>query len=437
MRQTAASRLALVLSAGLAAAAGSARGELTEVPVDLRFGVGTRNNNLIQFQLEAAPRWDVTHGDRGNIVASARLRLDGRDLLEPGEPKFENYAPLSKPITLGDAGTLEIRDLYYEHLLDRGRLRFGKQQIVWGLLDGVKILDVVNPQTFREFILDDLEDSRIGLWSAYADLSFGEWRAEFVVIPDNTSHDIPDQGAWFELKAPRFRYGAPVGSSGLPSYVERDGDGFSDLAAGVRLSTRISSVDISALAYSGQDHAPLGRLTVDNGTAAIEQFFRRRDVLGVSAESAFGPIAWRTELAHQPDRTFNTRDFAGLDTVELDQTTLGVGADVALPLDVLANVQVVWDQVHDAPATLVRPDEDKLFTLFLRRSFAYETLRTELRWYHSLTDHDDTIVATVSYDISDETSAYVSSEWFSGTPEGLFGQFAAQDRIYLGLAHYF
>jgi hypothetical protein len=77
-----------------------------------------------------------------------------------------SWSPASRPSTTtrrcrqtdhpGRIGTLELRDLYYEHRLDRS-VRLGKQQIVWGRLDGVKILDVVNPQTFREFILDDLE----------------------------------------------------------------------------------------------------------------------------------------------------------------------------------------------------------------------------------------------------------------------------------------
>jgi len=44
-------------------------------------------------------------------------------------------------------------------------LRLGKQQIVWGETDGLKLLDVMNPQNFREFILDEFEDSRLPLWS--------------------------------------------------------------------------------------------------------------------------------------------------------------------------------------------------------------------------------------------------------------------------------
>lgn len=413
-----------------------ARAELTEVPVDLSFGVGTRDLEVMQIQLEVEPRWDFAFGDRGSAVTSFRLRLDTEDELEPGSPDFANYSPISNPLLLGSDGTVELRDFYYEHRLDSGLLRLGKQQIVWGRLDGIKILDVLNPQTFREFILDDLEDSRIGLWSAYVDLTLGSWRAEFTAIPDITSHDIPEPGAWFELRAPRFRFGAPVGSDGLPTFTDRDADVFDDMAFGARFSRYFGGVDLSALVYTGRDHEPLGRVVIDDGAPAVEQYYRRRDVLGLSAESSFGPIAWRAELSYQPDRTFNRRDRQGLSEVELDQTTLGIGADIQMPLDFFANVQVVWDRIENSPEA-IRPDEDQLVTLFLRRNFAYDTLRTEFRWYHSLTDHDDTFVATARYEVSDTTSAYISSEWFHGNPAGLFGQFDGQERIYVGLTRYF
>jgi hypothetical protein len=421
----------------LAGAGNSTRAELTEVPVDLSLGVGSRGGKVMQLQLETEPRWDFAAGERGSVVASLRLRADGRDELEPGEPAFDNYAELSRPVTLGEVATLEIRDLYYEHRLERGVLRLGKQQIVWGRLDGIKILDVVNPQTFREFILDDLGNSRISQWSAYLDLSLGDWRAELAWIPDLSGHDIPAPSAWFELTAPRFRFGAPVGAPGLPTTTDRDDDPLGDGALGLRFSRLLGGVDFSALAYTGPDHEPLGRLSVDGGAPALEQFYRRRQVLGLSAESSMGPVAWRAELSYQPGREFNLRDAAGLGTVDLDQTTLGLGADILLPLDLLANVQLLWDQVHDAPGTLVRPEEDQLVTLFLRRSFAYDTLRAELRWYHSLTDHDDTLVASLRYELNDSTSAYLSAESFSGTAEGIFGQFDRQDRVYVGITRYF
>lgn len=411
--------------------------EFVDAPLDASLGLASDGGEIMQLQLELEPRWEFNGDDGAMLVASARLRLDGQDKLEPGEPEFENYSSFSRPLTLGEAGTLELRDLYYERRLKRGLLRVGKQQIVWGRLDGVKILDVVNPQTYREFILDDLADSRIGQWSAYVDFTAGDWRTEVAWIPDLTSHDIPVAGAWFELTAPRFRFGASAGGPALEPDVRRDGDWLDDSAIGLRISRFVGGVDVSAQLYSGLDHEPLGRVSLGPGSPRLTQYYRRRDVVGVSAESAFGAIAWRAEIAHQPRRHFNRRGADGLSEVELDQNTIALGLDIQLPADLFANVQWVFDRVDSAPVDLVRPEEDQLMTVFLRRSFAYDTFRSELRWYHSLTDHDDTVLATLSYDVGDNTEAFVTSEWFSGSPDGLFGQFAERDRVYLGFTHHF
>ena len=39
--------------------------------------------------------------------------------------------------------------------LGKSYFTFGKQQVVWGKADVLKVLDVVNPPSFRELILED------------------------------------------------------------------------------------------------------------------------------------------------------------------------------------------------------------------------------------------------------------------------------------------
>ncbi|WP_043772935.1 DUF1302 family protein [Algiphilus aromaticivorans] len=68
----------------------------------------------------------------------------------------------------GGSGELALRELYADIYLGPLYLRAGKQQIVWGKADGLKLLDQVNPQNFREFILADFEHSRIPQWSLRA-----------------------------------------------------------------------------------------------------------------------------------------------------------------------------------------------------------------------------------------------------------------------------
>lgn len=413
------------------------------LPTQLDYGYGPEEEESMQLQLQASPelRWDF--GTAWRAVTTLRLRVDGEDRLEPGKPALDNYAPASKPLRLGTAGLLELRDVYLERTSSAATWRIGKQQIVWGRLDGIKILDVLNPQDFREFILDDFGASRIGLWSAYLDTSMSGWRTELALIPDGTAHAIPEPGAWFELRAPRFRFGADPATPGLPVTTEAPGHDVSSWGAGVRLSRRLGDVDFSLVGYSGIDPELLGRLACPgpanscNGAFSVQGFFERREVFGFSAETGFGAWVGRLEYGYQPGRHFNTRRGAVLDTASLNQHRAAVALDVIGPWDVFVNLQLVLDHVSQAPETLVRPAEDRIGTVYLRKSFYYDTVKLEARWYHSFSDGDDHVSLSVAYALSGDTEFHLSADTFSGTEDGLFGQFRDRDRLVLGVRHGF
>jgi hypothetical protein len=413
--------------------------ELTDwqLPARLSYGYGTEAGASVHGYLELEPSSTFSLSPRTRLELSARARLDSVDELEPGKPSLDTYSEFSKPVTLGTAGTLELRDAYVEFELDNGIARFGKQQIVWGRLDGLKVLDVLNPQSFREFILEDAGHARIGLWSAYVDSTIDDWRVEFALIPDATGHQIPDEEAWFQLTAPRFRYGAKPGQSAPQMTTVREQDWFKETAAGLQVSRFFGSVGVSAMAYSGMEHQPLGRIAIVDSAPVLERYYERRNLLGLSADMAIGSVALRAEGAWQPGRTFNTRSATGLDTDDLDQATLALGADIFAPLDLFINLQVLFDNIKNAPDTLVRPDQDRIATAVVRRSFNYETINVELRMNSSLNTGDRLMSAAATYDYRTDTELELKFESFRGNERGLFGQFEGRDRLLFSLRQFF
>ncbi len=59
-----------------------------------------------------------------------------------------------------------LREIYLETRLWDWDIKLGKQQLVWGTADGIKLLDVINPTDFRELNQNTMEDSRIPVWMA-------------------------------------------------------------------------------------------------------------------------------------------------------------------------------------------------------------------------------------------------------------------------------
>lgn len=407
--------------------------ETTSFQLDSTLVLGHDRDQVTTSELVLEPDLEFAWGEGLRGRMSARLRHDFSNRLVPGKPDRTSYAAASGPFAYGPEGSLELRDFYVDFDTQGVRWRIGKQQIVWGELDGIKVLDTVNPQNFREFILDDFSDSRIGLWTINAEfgarLGKREWDVQTFWALDSSTHELPREGATFVLTAPRFRFGA-VGPSALPTRSSHSDNMLRGSAFGVRLRrSTAGGVDIAASVMSGLDPEPLGRLVLDP-MPTLERFFRRRTVAGLSTAFSFGPAAMRAELAFQPKRHFATQVEEGaLASSQAWQSTLGLGVDLQTSSQWLLSAQFLHDRVINPPRGLIRPDADSLVTITARRSFGYDRWRTEFRWYGSLSDGDGIWRMTTSYALNDNSTLALSADLFYGDGIGLFGQFADRDRL--------
>ena len=62
-----------------------------------------------------------------------------------------------------------LRELYVDTNAADWDLRLGKQQVVWGTADGIKLLDMINPTDWREFNQNAPADARIPIWMVNAE----------------------------------------------------------------------------------------------------------------------------------------------------------------------------------------------------------------------------------------------------------------------------
>ena len=69
------------------------------------------------------------------------------------------------------------RDALREAYIDTERgdwsIRAGKQQVVWGTADGMKLLDAINPTDYSEMAQNQMEDSRLPVWMVNAENNTG------------------------------------------------------------------------------------------------------------------------------------------------------------------------------------------------------------------------------------------------------------------------
>ena len=99
-------------------------------------------------------------------------------------------------------GTDWLREAYIDYYSNKFDIRVGKQQVVWGTADGVRILDAVNPIDYREFVLPIFADIRIPLYMLKVEYSPKvDGTIQLLVIPDFESNFVPPAGSPFTFTA--------------------------------------------------------------------------------------------------------------------------------------------------------------------------------------------------------------------------------------------
>ena len=94
-----------------------------------------------------------------------------------------------------------LRECYFDIYTDRLDIRAGKQQVVWGTADGVRILDMVNPLDYREWTLKSYHETRIPLWMFnFEGELMMDGHLQLLLIPDYQPNYYAPAGAPFTLR---------------------------------------------------------------------------------------------------------------------------------------------------------------------------------------------------------------------------------------------
>ncbi len=380
------------------------------------------------------PELGVALSDSVQLTVIGRLRGDLVDELEPGVPEQRNRSPVSQRLFIGSHVDVELREAYVDFEVGDSFLRLGKQQVVWGQADGLKVLDVLNPQSFREFILDDFDDSRIPLWTANAEIPVGDAMLQLLWIPDKTYDDIPEPDALYAftspLVVPQVPPDLPPGVPITQTKLQRPDAFFGDSDVAASLSVFVGGWDLSLnYAYHYFDR-PVIRRDISPQGIAVRADYERTHLLGGTFSNVFDDFTLRGEVGYSSDRYFLTNAISDPDgVVHSGELSYVLGLDYQGWRDWFVSGQIFQSVMSDHERGVVRDRVDSTATLLLRGDFMNEALQAEALLIHSLSQDDGVLQASVSYEWRSNIRFKLGADIFYGDVEGLFGQFQDLDRL--------
>lgn len=328
---------------------------------------------------------------------------------------------------------VDLREFYLDIAGDKGKLRLGRQQVVWGKTDGLRLLDLINPQDFREFILDDFIDSRIPLWMARGDYYFGDDTIQILIIPDVRLHRTADAGDRFE---PLFLKN--IRSSPVPLLETKDpSTNLSNSEFGLRYSGFANGWDYSLnYFYSWEDNPVYFRENI-GGTVTNVKRNKRLEMFGGAFSRAFGSFVLRGEASLNMGRYFSTTAPANNSgQAKKDEIKTAVGVDYSSK-NWSVSGQVFETIIKSYEQGIINDQYTTSFSIMATYDLLNETLRLKLLNIYGANNSDNLARFSATYLINDRWKFMGGISLFNGPTSSFLGQFGHADRSEIELTYSF
>ena len=307
---------------------------------------------------------------------------------------------------------LDLREFYLDlhfKLLD---VRAGRQIVRWGVVEGARVTDEINPLDFQEFILREVNDRYIPLWMVKNDLYFGDTTVQALWIPDLRTHEPAARESEWE----QFRF--------LPGMI-RPAKTVRNSEWAVRVSRLIGGWDLSGSYFSTWDDFPVAfRVVVGAGQFGVSQslaFTSRVGRLGIwggTLSKSLGRVIVNAEAAWVEDKYFGTR----LGTVgtqplfgeiKKDYYKYAVGMDFSLFATDLS-FQVLQHRILEWEPNMIQDEIDTVYGFFGRKELLHNRMTAQLLTLFFVNDDEWLIRPRVEYAVSERVKLSVGSDVLLG-----------------------
>ena len=219
---------------------------------------------------------------------------------------------------------VELYDAYVEgSLADNVDVKLGRQVVVWGRSDTIRVTDVLNPLDNRRPGMVDIEDLRLPVGMAKLDYFVGDWRITPMALFEQRFSKNPPSGSAFNTN-PRA----------IPSNED-----YSDVTPALSIGGEFSGWDVNFYAAKIRDDAGY----FSNGKMHHDKV----DMVGTAINVLKGSWLLKSELAH-----FDGLKYSSTPDKEFRRTDALVGLEYNGFADTMVSYDVALKKIHSYDARL-------------------------------------------------------------------------------------
>lgn len=333
-------------------------------------------SGLSRARIKGSLTLDMKHGEnwRSKIEASAwydaAWEINGR----------ENY---TQDLLDSYESFINLKEAYIQGSLSQNvDLKFGRQIVIWGKSDSIRITDIINPLDSREPGMVDIEDLRLTELMTRLDYYFGDWGLSTIIIHEPRLEIEPAFGSDYR---PSDIFGAPIPYANFPDRNEPNWS-VDNTQYAMSLDGHFTGWDLSFYAAKVFDN----RFNIELVNNTAIRTYDMINMVGVAANVVSGSWLFKAETAFINDINYRSTSRKNrLDTL--------IGFDYTGIKDTVISLELADRHIFNYEEKMMTMTLQEAATLNTFSDFVREdSLQLALRTSYSF-DHDN---ATVTYLIS-------------------------------------
>lgn len=389
------------------------------------------DSDISKSALTYSPEFFLNTGTSSRLKSSFKFAADYSDQLIPGKRNQQERSGTNKIVSLGNTYEIELRELYLESYLQDIYLRIGKQQLVWGSVDGFRVLDIVNPYDYHEFILKDPEEIRIPTMAINMETPAWNGMLQLIMLSDTTYDDVSEDGRFAPAALAELHRLSSTGMITLEKAKKPEND-FASVEYGLQYSAFLYGWDLTLNYLNHYYDEAVYQSSLTDDKLTVTPSYERTHTMGSSFSNSLGSVVFRGEFAYHATRYFlGTNSNKNLHYAQSDEARGVLALDWTTPNNILLSMQLFQSQAFKNTKSIVRSSRINEISMLVEKSFMNNSISSQTFYVHDLTNNNGLLSSQLKYDLTTNITLITQMDIFYGENSGTYGQFKKQDRILL------
>ena len=361
---------------------------------------------------------DTYHAVRSkspNDFMSSRSRL--RTEFETRKGKSYMFASLNSVYNniVEDQTKIELREAFFQYTTNNWDFKVGKQIVIWGVADGMRITDIISPMDYTEFLARDYDDIRIPVNAFRLKYVKPSYNLDLIFIPISEFFVLPvdEKNPWSITNSFIMPY--VTNMDNMPEHTLKNSE------FGGRFSFFLSGIDFSVSALHGWNKNPVFSYgySSNNDTLQLTANYERLNMLGIDFSMPVSKFVVRGEIAEYFDEL---QEINNNEKIKKNATYFLLGVDWYAGNEWTVMAQYYHKLISNYDESMTSDQNTAYATMSVSKSLLRSTLKLSAYAYIDVLNKGSFTRFSADYSLTDPIHLMAGYDWFNGN-EGMFSHY--------------